>query len=68
MAENANKALMLAMTSPFISLWLPKSPEDVKSIGFDVLRHRVILSYEAEAEEIKAENIVQKVLDSIEVP
>ena len=44
------------------------TPEDIKSIGLDVLRHRVILSYEAEAEEILAENIVQKIFDGVEVP
>jgi MoxR-like ATPase len=44
------------------------TPEDVKSIGMDVMKHRVILSYEAEAEEVKAENVVQRVFDSIEVP
>jgi MoxR-like ATPase len=43
-------------------------PEDVKSVGFDVLRHRVILTYEAEAEEVSAEDIIQKVFDTIEVP
>jgi len=43
-------------------------PEDVKSVGFDVLRHRVILTYEAEAEEVTAEDIIQKVFDTIEVP
>jgi MoxR-like ATPase len=44
------------------------TPEDVKAIGMDVLRHRVILTYEAEAENITAEDIVQKVFDSVEVP
>ncbi|KMQ51814.1 MoxR-like ATPase in aerotolerance operon [Chitinispirillum alkaliphilum] len=44
------------------------TPEDVKSIGMDVLRHRVIVTYEAEAENITSEQIVQKVFDSIEVP
>jgi MoxR-like ATPase len=44
------------------------TPEDVKSIGMDVMKHRVILSYEAEAEEVKAENVVQRVFDSVEVP
>jgi MoxR-like ATPase len=43
-------------------------PEDVKSVGFDVLRHRVILTYEAEAEEVTAEDLIQRVFDSIEVP
>jgi MoxR-like ATPase len=44
------------------------TPEDVKAVGFDVLRHRVALTYEAEAEELTTEKIVQKVLDRIEVP
>jgi MoxR-like ATPase len=44
------------------------TPEDVKSIGPDVLRHRVILSYEAEAENVKPEDIVQRIFDAIEVP
>jgi len=44
------------------------TPEDVKQIGMDVLRHRIILTYEAEAEELTAENIIQKIFDEIEVP
>jgi MoxR-like ATPase len=44
------------------------TPEDVKAIGHDVLRHRVIVSYEAEAEDITSDNIVSKVFDAIEVP
>ncbi len=44
------------------------TPEDVKSIGPDVLRHRVILSYEAEAENVKPEDVVQRIFDAIEVP
>lgn len=44
------------------------TPEDVKSIGMDVLRHRIIVTYEAEAEEITSENIVRQVFDHIEVP
>lgn len=44
------------------------TPQDVKSIGMDVLRHRIITTYEAEAEEIRAENIVQKIFDTVEVP
>ena len=43
-------------------------PQDVKSIGMDVLRHRVIVSYEAEAEDKTSEDIVQMIFDSIEVP
>src|SRR5512143_3664295 len=43
-------------------------PEDVKAIGPDVLRHRVVLSYEAEAEEVTAEDIVRRVFEVVEVP
>ena len=44
------------------------TPQDVKTIGMDVLRHRVIASYEAEAEEKTSEDIVKMIFDSIEVP
>jgi MoxR-like ATPase len=44
------------------------TPEDVKAVGFDVLRHRISMTYEAEAEELTTEKLVQKVLDRIEVP
>jgi len=44
------------------------TPQDVKSIGPDVLRHRVIVSYEAEAEDKTSEDIIKTVFDNIEVP
>ena len=44
------------------------TPQDVKSIGPDVLRHRVIVSYEAEAEEVDADEVVRRVLDGVPVP
>jgi len=44
------------------------TPDDIKSIGPDILRHRIILSYEAEAEELTSDDIVQKIFDGIEVP
>ena len=44
------------------------TPEDIKAIGVDVLRHRVILTYEAEAEEITSEQVVRKLFEHIEVP
>jgi MoxR-like ATPase len=44
------------------------TPQDVKSIGPDVLRHRVIVSYEAEAEEKTSEDIIRRIFDEIEVP
>lgn len=43
-------------------------PDDIKAIGRDVLRHRVVLTYEAEAEEIGSEEIINRILDEIEVP
>ncbi|MCK5012907.1 MAG: AAA family ATPase [Candidatus Omnitrophica bacterium] len=44
------------------------TPQDIKSIGMDVLRHRVIVSYEAEAEEKTSEDIIRMIFDEIEVP
>jgi MoxR-like ATPase len=44
------------------------TPEDVKSIGPDVLRHRIIATYEAEAESIDSEMIVKRIFDEVEVP
>jgi MoxR-like ATPase len=44
------------------------TPEDVKAVAPDVLRHRVMLSYEAEAEDLKADVLVQRVLDGLPVP
>ncbi len=44
------------------------TPEDIKAIGPDVLRHRLLVTYEAEAEEITSDDIVRKIFDAIEVP
>jgi MoxR-like ATPase len=44
------------------------TPQDVKSIGMDVLRHRVIPSYEAEAEEKTSEDLIKIIFDTVEVP
>lgn len=43
-------------------------PHDIKSIGMDVLRHRIILTYEAEAENVSADDILKSLFDTIEVP
>jgi MoxR-like ATPase len=43
-------------------------PEDVKAVAEDVLRHRVILTYEAEAEEIGPEQVIRQIFDAVEVP
>jgi len=44
------------------------TPQDIKEIAPDVLRHRIILTYEAEAEELKSEDIISKILNEIPVP
>jgi MoxR-like ATPase len=44
------------------------TPEDVKAVAYDVLRHRITLTYEAEAEDLTPEKVVSKVLDRVEVP
>jgi MoxR-like ATPase len=76
------EALIAYGSSPRASIYLAKAakaqaflsrrgyvtPEDVRAIGMDVLRHRVIVTYEAEAEETAAEDVVRKVLNKIEVP
>ncbi|MCH9658411.1 MoxR family ATPase [archaeon] len=68
--------------SPRASIWLTVSakasallhgrgyviPNDVQDVAFDVLRHRIVLTYEAESEEITADNIIRKILDKVTVP
>jgi len=43
-------------------------PQDIKTVGLDILRHRVILSYEAEAEDLTSDDIINKIFENIEVP
>ncbi|MDR2437644.1 MAG: MoxR family ATPase [Endomicrobium sp.] len=43
-------------------------PEDIKTIGHDVLRHRILVTYEAEAESISSDNIIDKIFGGVEVP
>lgn len=44
------------------------TPQDVKSVGLDVLRHRLIVSYEAEAEEKTSEDLIQQIFNAVKVP
>ena len=44
------------------------TPEDVKEVGPDVLRHRIVLTYEAEAEMVTTEKVVRQVFEVVEVP
>ena len=58
----ASKALALLQGRSFVT------PQDVKDVGVDVLRHRVITSFEAEAEEVSSEAIVRKIFEGLPVP
>jgi MoxR-like ATPase len=63
--------IYLAMASKAYALLQERgyvTPQDVKDIGMDVLRHRVIITYEAEAEEKTSEDIVKQIFDTVEVP
>jgi MoxR-like ATPase len=44
------------------------TPQDVKSVGADVLRHRVLVSYEAEAEQVTSETIIERIFAGLPVP
>ena len=44
------------------------TPQDVKDIALDVLRHRILLSYEAEAEELTTDDVVRRILEEVPVP
>jgi MoxR-like ATPase len=60
--HRASRAMAILRGRGFVT------PQDVKTIFPDVVRHRLILSYEAEAEEIDTDTIIQKILDRIDVP
>ena len=57
-----------ARVTAFLSGRAYITPQDIKIVGPDVLRHRIILSFEAEAEDICSDDIIQTVFDSVEVP
>jgi MoxR-like ATPase len=59
---------LAAKAHAFISGRAYVTPQDVKSIGADVLRHRVTISYEAEAEDLTADAIVQRIFEGVPVP
>jgi len=76
------KPMILAGASPRATIALAKAarasafvrhrgfvtPEDVKSIAYDVLRHRILVSFEAEADGVDSEQIIKKILEHVEVP
>jgi MoxR-like ATPase len=43
-------------------------PEDVRAVVYDVLRHRIGITYEAEAENVTSEDIIQRIVNAVEVP
>jgi MoxR-like ATPase len=59
---------MAARAKAFLEGRAYVTPQDIKSMAPDVLRHRLILTYEAEAEEKTSEDIIRRILDSVEVP
>ena len=64
-------SIYLTMTSKAYALLQGRgyvTPQDVKTMGPDVLRHRIIISYEAEAEDMTSEDIIRKIFDNVEVP
>ena len=58
----ASKAYALVQGRDFVL------PQDIKSIGFDVLRHRIMLNYEAEVSNVSSDDILSDVFDSLPVP
>jgi len=59
---------LAARAHAFVSGRAFVTPEDIKSVGPDVLRHRVIVTYEAEAEQVTSATVVQRLFDHVEVP
>ena len=59
---------MAAKAQAFLEHRAFVTPDDVRAIVYDVLRHRVLVSYEAEAEEISSEEIIRRILEKVEVP
>ena len=60
--------ILAAKANAFINGMGYVSPDDMKQIVYEVLRHRVILSYEAEAEEITSDDVVKQIINKVKVP
>ena len=58
----ASKAVAFMQGRSFVT------PQDIKDIAPDVLRHRVMITYEAEAENVDSDQVIQKILDTVPVP
>jgi MoxR-like ATPase len=57
-----------ARASAFLSHRGFVTPEDIKTVAFDILRHRIMVTYEAEADEVTSDVVIKRILDKIEVP
>lgn len=63
--------ISLALASKAVAFMQGRSfvtPQDIKDVGLDVLRHRVIISYEAEAEDVSSDDIIKKIFETVPVP
>ncbi len=60
--------ILAAKANAFLNGYGYVSPDDIKEVIYNVLRHRLILSYEAEAEEIKSEDVIKQIINKIKVP
>ncbi len=60
--------VLAAKAHAFVKARAYVTPEDVKAVGMDVLRHRLLLTFEAEAELVTAENLLARIFESVEVP
>ena len=60
--SQASRAYAFLRGRPYVT------PQDIKTVAPDVLRHRIILTYEAEAEDVTTDQVVNRIFDSIEVP
>ena len=63
--------ISLALASKAVAFMHGRSfvtPQDIKDVGLDVLRHRVIVSYEAEAENISSDDVIRKIFETVPVP
>jgi len=60
--------LMASKAKAFIEGRAYVIPEDIRSLVYDVLRHRIGLSFEAEAENINPDNIIKRIIEAVEIP
>ena len=67
-SPRASINLNLALVHAFLRHRAYVTPEDVRAVVMDVMQHRLVITYEAEAEQVAASGLVKRVLDSVVVP